>query len=143
MNTKILNAREAVRLLVETHPEILQDAWYPTLFAGDRMSCCDEAAIVEVNGQIVALATLAPEGEMNEGVPTIVGIYTIRSERRHGYGKTALETIIRRGIERGFANIRVDVLTPKAMQTIHALPQELQDALVVNDQSMFGAGILE
>ena len=49
MNTKILNAREAVRLLVETHPEILQDSWYPTLFAGDRMSCCDEAAIVEVN----------------------------------------------------------------------------------------------
>ncbi|KKU60246.1 MAG: hypothetical protein UX81_C0002G0043 [Parcubacteria group bacterium GW2011_GWA2_47_12] len=138
MNTKILNAREAVRLLVEAHPEILQDAWCPTLFGGDRMSCCDEAAIVEINGKVVALATLAPEGEMNEGVPTIVGLYTIRAERRRGYGKAVLEATIRRGIARGFQKIRVDVLTTKAMQTIHALPQELQDVLIVNDQTMFG-----
>ena len=138
MNTKILNAREAVQLLVETHPEIRQDAWYPTLFGGDRLSCSDEAAIVEVDGKVVALATPAPEGEMNEGVPTIVGLYTVRAERKQGYGKTVLEAIIRRGIARGFSKIRVDVLTPKAMQTIHALPHELQDALIVNDQSMFG-----
>lgn len=137
MNTYILEAREAVRRLVMEHPLTLQDAWYPTLFVGDRLSCCDEAAIAEVDGKIAAIATIAPEGELNEGVPTIVGLYTIRAHRKQGYGKAALAAVICRCIGRGFQKIRVDVLTPNALKTVQALPDELRAALLVNDQSMW------
>lgn len=140
MNTQILSAHEAVRRLVTEHPQIRTDAWYPTLFVGDRLSCCDEAAIVEVDGKIVAIATIAPEGELNEGVPTIVGLYTVRAYRQQGYGRTALEVAVRRCTARGFQNIRVDVLTPNALKTIQSLPDGLRAALLVNDQSMLWFG---
>lgn len=140
MNTHILGANEAVRRLVAEHPLVRQDAWYPTLFGGDRLSCCDEAAIVEVDGKIAALATIAPAGELNEGVPTIVGLYTIRAHRKQGYGKAALDAVIRRCFTRGFREIRVDVLTPNALKTVQALPEELRAALLVNDQSVWWFG---
>lgn len=66
------------------------------------------------------------------------GLYTVRAYRRQGCGKTALDAVIRRCLARGFSKIRVDVLTPKAMQTTHSLPEELRAELVINDQSMFG-----
>lgn len=138
MNTKIISAREAVRRLFTEHAYIRHDAWFPTLFGGDRLSCCDEAAIVEVEGKITALATLAPEGEMTEGVPTIVGLYTVRTYRRQGHGKAVLEAVIRRCIERGFVKTRIDVLTPKALGAVQALPQELRERLSVQDQSALG-----
>lgn len=143
MNTKIIDGREAVRLLFDTHPQIRQDAWYPILFGGDRLFCCDEAAIVEIDGKIVALATIAPEGEMEEGTPTIVGLYTVRAHRKQGCGKAALEAAVRRCLARGFSHIRVDAISPNALRTIQSLSEELQAELVVNDQSMFGGSILD
>ncbi len=143
MNTKIINAREAVRLLFETHPPIWQDAWFPILFCRDRLSCCDEAVIAEVDGKIAALATIAPEGEMNEGTPTIVGLYTVRVYRQQGLGKAVLGAAVRRCLARGFSNIRVDAISPNALKTIQSLPEKLQAELVVSDQSMFGGAILD
>lgn len=143
MNTNIIGAREAARLLFETHPEVRQDAWYPILFVGNRLSCCDEAAIVEVDGKIAALATIAPEGEMSEGTPTIVGLYTIRAYRKQGCGKAALEAAVRQCLGRGFTKIRVDILSPNALKTVQSLPEELRAGLAVNDQSMFGGAILD
>ncbi|GEM_PF-5773596 len=143
MNTNIINAREAVRLLFETYPPVRHDAWFPILFCGDRLSCCDEAAIAEVNEKIAALATIAPEGEMEEGRPTIVGLYTVRLFRRRGFGKAVLEAAVRRCLSRGFSHIRVDAISPNAMKTIQSLSEELQAELTVSDQSMFGGGILD
>ncbi len=143
MNTKIVNAREAVGLLFETHPQVRQDAWFLILFSGDRLSCCDEAAIVEIDGKIIALATISPEGEMGEGTPTIVGLYTIRAYRQQGFGNTVLEGAVQRCLARGFSQIRVDAISPKALKTVRSLSNELQAKLAVNDQSMFGGGILD
>lgn len=143
MNTKILGVREAILRLVTEHPQVKQDAWYPILFVGDRLSCCDEAAIAEVDGKIAALATIAPEGEMNEGVPTIVGLYTVRECRRQGCGKAVLEAAVRQCLVRGFPHIRVDAISPNALKTIQSLPKELCAELRVNDQSMFGGAILD
>lgn len=143
MNTHILEAKEAARRLVTEHPQIRQDAWYPILFIGDRLACCDEAAVAEIGGKIAAVATIAPEGEMGEGTPTIVGLYTVLAHRLHGCGKAVLEAAVRRCLARGFQNIRVDVLSPKAMKTIQSLPAELQAKLSVSDQSMFGGAVLD
>ncbi|MSR78858.1 MAG: N-acetyltransferase [Candidatus Taylorbacteria bacterium] len=143
MNTKIISAKEAVNLLIETHPSVLKDGWCPILFTGDRITCCDEASVVEIAGKIVALATIAPEGEMGEGHPTIVGLYTVREHRCKGYGKTVLVTAIKRCLERGFSQIHMDVLTPKAMKTIQSLSTELKAELSISDQTKFGGYILD
>ena len=143
MNTKIITSLEAVRLLFETDPHVRQDAWFPILFCGDRLSCTDEAVIVEVDGKIVALATIAPEGEIGEGTPTIVGLYTVRAYRKQGCGKAVLEPAIRRCLARGFSHIRVDAISPNALRTIQSLSEELRAELDVNDQSMFGGAVLD
>lgn len=135
MNTKIVEAREAARRLFETHPEMRRDLWYPTLFGGDRITCCDEAVIAELEEKIMAIASIAPQGEMTSGQPTIVGLYTVRSFRRQGYGKTVMEAAVRRCLERGFTKIRVDAISKSAMKTVQSLPDELRVYLEVNDQS--------
>jgi GNAT superfamily N-acetyltransferase len=103
------------------------------LFGGDRLSCCDEAMCVEVDGQIVSLASIAPEDEMREGQPTIVGLYTIASHRRKGYGLAAMKAAIERMVERGLMPIRVDVLSTGAARTLAKLPAELRQHLKVNE----------
>ncbi|MBI2474543.1 MAG: GNAT family N-acetyltransferase [Candidatus Taylorbacteria bacterium] len=112
-----------------------RDLWYPTLFGGDRITCCDEAVIAELEEKIIAIASIAPQGEMTSGQPTIVGLYTVRSFRRQGYGKTVMEAAVRRCLERGFTKIRVDAISKSAMKTVQSLPDELRVYLEVNDQS--------
>ncbi|MEO8637842.1 MAG: GNAT family N-acetyltransferase [Candidatus Taylorbacteria bacterium] len=133
-----MKAHEAVSLLFSTHTYVKHDAWFPTLFGGDRLSCCDEAVVVMVEGCIAALATIAPEGEMTSGHPTIVGLYTVRAFRQQGYGKMVLEATVRRCMERGFTKVHIDVLTPKAMMTVNTLQLELRNVLEVVDQSACG-----
>jgi len=52
------------------------------LFGGERLSVCDEGVALKFEGQVVGLATIAPEGEATSnvaeaqsGTPTIVGLY--------------------------------------------------------------------
>lgn len=132
MNTYILSARDAVTRLWKEQPLMRNDAWFGILFCGDRLSCCDEAAIIEINGNVVALATISPVGEMGEGMPTIVGFYTVREYRKQGCGREALVAAIRRCAERGFKKIRIDVLAQRVLGVIASLPADLSALLEVH-----------
>jgi len=72
------------------------------LFGGDRASCCDEAVGGFVDGEMVAVASISPLGEMQDGTPEIVGVYVDPHYRRRGYGtrvvKAAIERILSRGL---------------------------------------------
>lgn len=106
------------------------------LFGGDRWSCCDEAAVVtDADGGVVAIATIAPEGEMGQGEPTIVGLYVLRAVRRQSLGESVFVTAVERCLERGFKKVRVDVLSKTALRLIGRVPKRLRAALVVSDQS--------
>ena len=106
------------------------------LLGGDRLSCVDEAVGVEVEGKIVAIATIAPQGEMMSGQPTIVALYTLKAHRQKGYGALALKAAIVRGKERGFSQLRVDVLSSHVMRILDSLTGEEKNYLDVHEMDM-------
>lgn len=131
MKIKVLSAQELLHW-VNAHipPSIMRGI----LFVGDRISCLDEAIGLKAGGEIVGVATIAPEGEMMSGRPTIVALYVLPEFRQRGYGKILLEAAVERCLERGFEKIRVDVMSSYAMRAINSLPTHLRDALDVRDQ---------
>ena len=130
MKTKVLSINE---LLVWVDANISHGPMRGIFFVGDRISCLDEVVGLEEDGQIVGVATIAPEGEMRDGQPTIVALYVLPEFRRKGYGRILLEAAINRCIERGFEKIRVDAMSVYAMRIINSLPTHLRDALDVRN----------
>lgn len=89
------------------------------LFVGDRIFCCDEAVGLEVDGDVVAVATIAPDGEEKSGQPEIVALYVRKDYRCQRYGLSLLEAAIARCEERGLQTpIKVDVLSSRLMEGI-------------------------
>ena len=93
------------------------------LFGGDRIRYCDEAVTIKEGGEIVGIATIAPQGE-GTGIPTIVALYILPSSRRQGYGKILFSGAIQRCKERGFTKIRVDVFSRHVVRMIPTLSEE-------------------
>lgn len=108
-----------------------------SLFGGDRIRYVDEAAVVEVNKDIVSAASIAPKGEEFSGEPTIVGLYTIPEERQKGYGRMAFHMALTRCKERGFGRVRVDVLSNEAWNLIQSLPGEDKQYLDIHNMGGF------
>jgi GNAT superfamily N-acetyltransferase len=104
------------------------------LLIGDRLSVVDEAAAVVVDGEIVAVSTIAPRGEQLSGQPTIVTLYTKPAYRKQGHGAVAFQAAIARCRKRGFLQVRVDVMSGYAMRIIESLSEADRDYLIVNDQ---------
>jgi len=127
-------------MIAPAHPVIdrlfaslpVTELWLPILFGGDRKYCCDEAAVIEIEGKIVSLATIAPNGEENSGEPTIVGLYTVEPHRELGYGRMVMIEAIERCIERGFQKIRIDVISIQARNLILTLPKHLLDRVDIH-----------
>lgn len=109
-----------------------------TLLSGDRIYCCDEVVVGKtVLGKIVGVATIAPNGEENSGQPTIVALYVHPDHRRKGYGQKIMTAAVQRCIQRGFKQIRVDVMSGWAMRIIKSLLDNLQAVLEINYQGDF------
>jgi len=110
------------------------------LFGGDRLSCIDEGVDLEIQGEIVGLATIAPEGEMHEGQPTIVALYVRHQFRGQGYGRKILMATIDRMRERGLSKpFRADATSSPGFRACQGLSEDYQAVLEVNDMSMGGA----
>lgn len=80
------------------------------LFSGDRWSCCDQCVYLYVSNKLVAIATIAPNGEQNSGNPEIVGIYVHKEYRNLGYSKLILEGAVNMCKERGFPYVNITVV---------------------------------
>lgn len=122
METKILDAGALSDFACSLAPSFSVGI----LLAGDRLSCCDEAVGVEVDGKIVGVATIAPRGEMESGQPTIVAIYVLPDHRGQGYGRAVTQAAVERCLTRGFDNIRVDTLSTGGRNVVESLPDELR-----------------
>jgi len=129
MKTRLLSWSELVEW-VKTQPAGFAMA---ILFGGDRLSCCDEAVGLEVQGKIVSVATIAPKGEELSGQPTIEALYTVSEFRHRGYAGMVFRAAIKRCRERGFSRVRVDVMSRYAMRLIESLDTKDRDYLDVHD----------
>lgn len=109
------------------------------LLAGDRLSCVDEAAVIEVDGEIAGVCSISPDGETVSGEPTIVALYVAHTHRGQGYGRELLLTAIDRCRARGLIPVRVDMLSTPAKKIIESLPDDYQADLNAHDMSMGGA----
>lgn len=96
------------------------------LLSGDRISCCDEAAALVVDGETVGVCTIAPQGEMRSGKPTIVGMYIVPGHRGQGHGVRLFEACVRRCIERGFTSVHVDIMSKAMTVTLDRMDQTLR-----------------
>lgn len=129
----------------------------PLLFTGDRITCCDEGIVLRQQETVLGLASIAPfgegvnlghmrtqeylrregllqEDELTEvGQPTIVGLYVPRHHRGKGYGEQILHRTIERCVERGFTNIRLDVMNSHALRMLERLPEEIRQHLDIHD----------
>jgi GNAT superfamily N-acetyltransferase len=103
------------------------------LFVGDRFHCCDEGVGVFAEGELVGIATIAPEGEQGSGEPTIVGLYVVPEYRRRGIGTELMRAAVERCRERGFARVRVDVMSTGAKKAVARLPEALREVLDIHD----------
>ncbi len=103
------------------------------LLSGDRIACCDEGVVAEQETKLIGVATIAPKGEEMSGQPTIVGLYVIPEHRGKGVGTQILKRAVDRCIERGFENIRMDVMSLNAMKIINKLPEDLKKKIDVHD----------
>mgnify|MGYP001609444789 CR=1 FL=1 len=109
------------------------------LFGGDRFGCIDEAVVLEVDGEIVGLATIAPRGEERSGQPTIVGLYARHEWRGNGYGYRLMMAAIDRMRERGLPKpYRADAISSPGFRVCQGLPEEYQVDLDICDMSMDG-----
>lgn len=129
MKIKIFNREKLVSFCSDLKPSVV----VAILLAGDRNFCCDEGVALEIDGDVVGVATIAPFGEMLSGIPTIVALYVLPSHRGHGYSKQLLEAVIGRCLERGFFKTRIEVMSGRLMKVVRALPDELKVALDIID----------
>lgn len=113
------------------------------LLAGDRLSCVDEAVAVEADGEVVGVATIAPEGEQGSGEATIVAVFVKKEWRGRGLGRQLFEDAIRRCAERQLVPVRLDVLSSKARQIIETLPEELVRLIKVYDLATLTKGAMD
>lgn len=108
------------------------------LFGGDRLLCVDEFVVVEIDNEIIGLATIAQTGESKDGKPTVVAMYVEPKYRNQKIGYKLLEETINYMIEVGLTPIHMDVLNSKVIKIINQLPVEKKDLLVVRDCSSNG-----
>ncbi len=106
------------------------------LLGGDRLGCLDEAVGLEVDGEIVGIVTIAPEGEDFSGMPEIVAVYVRPELRGRGFATPLMEATVRHCVGgRRFPRVRVTVLSRRLAVVIRSMDRELQGFLEVTDHS--------
>ncbi len=131
VNTRVLSLSELSRW----KSRLPRKTTVTIVFGGNRFDCVDDAVGVERNGKIVAVATLASRGELMNGEPAIVAVYTLKRYRRKGYGRMAIQAAIARAKELGISKLRYDLLSSVEAQIVASLKPEERAMLDVHTES--------
>lgn len=109
------------------------------LLSGDRWSCVGDVVLATEESEILGIATIAPQGEMGDGNPTIVAIYILPDNRASGVGYLLLEATVDYMVSKGLTPIHMDVMNSRVMRMIDRLTPERRQFIVTMDLSMGGA----
>ncbi len=115
-------------------------------FGGDRGMCCDRifTAYDEIlqGAKVVGMVgacSLAYQGEMREGTPTIVGLYVIPSHRRRGIGTTLVKKAIQHSLAINLPlPIRFDAIDEPSLNLFQKLPEEIRVKIRLNNFTLKG-----
>jgi len=103
------------------------------LLGGDRLTCCDKTAIAIINGKTVGVVTVSYQGESQDGTPTIVGAYVLKSYRGQGIGKAmllaAIDFMQRKRLKTPY---RIDTVSKAGQALVLSLPKETLDLIQLN-----------
>lgn len=135
METKVVGKGEIFEFVSGLIENEISPFAIATLFAGDRMSCVDEAVIAEEGGQIIGIATVAHKGEQMSGKPTFVGLYVIPEFRSQGIGRSLVKATIEHCREQGLVPLWVDAISTASKKLFESLPNEYKDFVKLNDMS--------
>lgn len=128
METQIVS-RKQWREHLEELPEFPKEMVTVILFGGQRLHCIDEAIIGIVDDEIIGAATIAPEKQEYRGEPEIVGLYIRPEFRREGYGTEIFRRAVQRCRERGWDNVKVQILSSEIPGLIDKLSEENRELL--------------
>ena len=139
LTVKVLNRGEVADLVFRSGKFNPATPAIACLFGGDRFGCIDEAVSLEVDSDIVGLATIAPRGEERSGQPTIVGLYVRHQFRGNRYSYRIMMATIDRMRERGLTKpYRADATSSPGFRACQGLPEDYRADLEINDMSMKG-----
>jgi hypothetical protein len=104
--------------------------YVPGLFDEARWFKCDEVYLAEENGSICGFVTIAANGMVGAGRPTVDTLYVPISRRNKGLGSSLLEEGIRRLLKRD-PNGRVycDLQNSAMERLVAKLPHEIRQKL--------------
>ena len=108
------------------------------LFCGDRLSCCDEAVGLKDGDVAIGVATIAPDGEMGSGQPTVVALYLCKPYRGQHHSAALMKAAIDRCRQRGLVPVRVDAMSTPALRTCAALPPAYKADITLHDMTCGG-----
>lgn len=95
------------------------------LFGGDRGRCCDRSLVAKVDGEVVGLASIAPQGEDYSGQPALVGLLVLPEHRGQGLGTALLAEVARLAPTWGWERVRIETLSTASRRALAKLPPEL------------------
>ena len=105
-------------LAFELNKKGLVDAFGVIALTGDRLHCCDQAAVCHKGDDIIGVVTIAPFGESCENRPTLVGAWVHPTERGNGIFSDLVVLATKHVMERNLLaegnTIRIDLMTLNA-----------------------------
>lgn len=135
ITTEILSRYELHKAVEEIMQTTRKSPQLFILFAGDRLTCCDQGTAVLKDQKIVNLTTVAPFGEEYSGRPSIVATYTLPEHRRQGLATLGVSKTIKLCESMGWTPVHADLISRYAKGLVNKLPPKLQQLLQVCDHT--------
>lgn len=105
------------------------------LFGGERLMVTSWGVVASEGATPIGLATVADEGEMMSGIPTIIGVMVLPEWRRQGIGLALLRAVVEEAGKRNLLPLRYDAMTPSGLALAQAVGYG-PEMLDIHNQSM-------
>lgn len=107
------------------------------LFGGERFMWTTWGAMAKTGNLVIGLATVADEGEMGSGKPTLIGVMVLPDYRRRGIGTQLVRAVVDEARTRKLLPLLTECLSPSGLGLARSLSYG-PEVLEVVDQTFMG-----